>query len=171
MTFLGVYYWAFYIRKRRRPKTTPKKEFHGQNPHRKDLHLKRSESLSFAFAFVLQQSESAESILRDMATRPNAPPPPSRDTCRTTPVALCFLWYCRLSLLHLRSVKMAYCSPKTGLGGGGVYHVWRFCRETTHWFWHYKNNERFLKPLEVKLDIPSPCLDASREGLLLEFMA
>ena len=28
------------------------------------------------------------------------PPPLSRDTCRTTPVALCFLWYRSLSLLH-----------------------------------------------------------------------
>ena len=34
-------------------------------------------------------------------------------------------------------------------------------------FWHYKNNERFLKALEVKLHIPSPCLDVSKNSLLL----
>ena len=28
------------------------------------------------------------------------PPPPARDRCSNTPVALCFLWYRRLSLLH-----------------------------------------------------------------------
>ena len=27
-------------------------------------------------------------------------------------------------------------------------------------FWHCKNEERFLKALEAKLHIPSPCLDA-----------
>ena len=32
---------------------------------------------------------------------PTKIPPLSRDRCSNTPVALCFLWYCRLSLLHL----------------------------------------------------------------------
>ena len=34
-----------------------------------------------------------------LVTRPKIPPPLSRDRCSNTPVALCFLWYCRLSLL------------------------------------------------------------------------
>ena len=41
-------------------------------------------------------------------------------------------------------------------------------------FWHYKiseSNERFLKALEVKLHFPSPCLDASKRTVLLEFIA
>ena len=56
-----------------------------------------------------------------LVTRPKYPPPHSPDRCSNTPVALCFLWYRRLSLPHppLLSVKMAYRSPKTGLGGGG----------------------------------------------------
>ena len=43
--------------------------------------------------------------------------PLSRDRCSNTPVALCFLWYRRLSLLHPQ-VKMAYRSPKTDLRRG-----------------------------------------------------
>ena len=36
----------------------------------------------------------------------------------------------------------------------------------------HKNSERFLKALEVKSHIPSPCLDASTKiCLLLEFLA
>ena len=35
-----------------------------------------------------------------LVTRPKYPPPLSRDRCSNTPVALCFLWYRRLSLLH-----------------------------------------------------------------------
>ena len=32
--------------------------------------------------------------------------PQSRDRCSNTPIALCFLWYRRLSLLHLLSVRI-----------------------------------------------------------------
>ena len=36
-----------------------------------------------------------------LVTRPKyPPPPPPRDRCSNTPVALCFLWYRRLSLLQ-----------------------------------------------------------------------
>ena len=49
-----------------------------------------------------------------LVTRPKSPRV-SRDTCRTTPVILCFLWYRRLSLLHPPLyVKMASCTPYTG---------------------------------------------------------
>ena len=42
----------------------------------------------------------------------------SRDRCSNTPVALCFLWSRRLSLLRPTPLKMAYRNPKTGLGRG-----------------------------------------------------
>ena len=47
-------------------------------------------------------------------------PPLSRDRRSNTPVALCFLWYVRLSLLHPQffSVKMAHRTPKTDLTRG-----------------------------------------------------
>ena len=38
-------------------------------------------------------------------------------------------------------------------------------------FFEERGNERFLKALEVTMHIPSPCLDASKSGLLLEFIA
>ena len=45
--------------------------------------------------------------------------------------------------------------------------------KTKNWsfsaFWHSKNSERFSKAPEVKSHVPSPCLDASKNGLLLEF--
>ena len=34
-----------------------------------------------------------------------------------------------------------------------------------------RNNDRFLKPFEVKMHIPSHCLDASENGPLLELIA
>ena len=50
---------------------------------------------------------------------PTEIPPLSRDRCSNTLVALCFLWYRRLSLLHpLLSLRMAYRNPKRGLTRG-----------------------------------------------------
>ena len=55
-----------------------------------------------------------------LAQWPDRNTPPSRDRCSNTPVALCFLWHRRLSLLHPHFFhrKKAYPNPKTGLTRG-----------------------------------------------------
>ena len=55
----------------------------------------------------------------NLVTRPKYPPL-SRDRCSNTPVAQCFLWYRRLSLLHpqLRVLKNGLSQSKTGLTRG-----------------------------------------------------
>ena len=51
---------------------------------------------------------------------PTEIPPLSRDTCSNTPVALCFLWYRRLSLLHDQffPYTSGLSQSKDSLGGG-----------------------------------------------------
>ena len=48
-----------------------------------------------------------------LVIRPKSPPSPWRDRCSNSPVALCFLWYRRLSLLHLEEDKRATTNVQT----------------------------------------------------------
>ena len=60
--------------------------------------------------------------LSNSLSDPTKIPPKSRDRCRNTPVALCFLWYSQTiaATPPLLCLKMAYRNPKTGLGEEGI---------------------------------------------------
>ena len=69
---------------------------------------------------LLFGSDALKTLLR-LGDPTKIKPALSRDRCSNTPVALCFLWYRRLSATPpLLSLKMAYRNPKTALTRGGI---------------------------------------------------